>query len=97
MFVSWNDYDLGKFFDEFIQFKGKLCKYVENLVKFLVSYSLEELEMCKVIVELFIKEMGIIFMVYIEEEGFIDCLWLFDIMLCMIVKFEWSKIELGLK
>lgn len=41
--------------------------------------------------------MGIIFIVYSEEEGFIDRVWLFDIILCIIDKKEWLEVEKGLK
>ena len=97
MSVSWNEYDPGKFFDELIKTKGKPRKYAKNLAKYLADHSDEELETRKAVAELSIKEMGITFTVYTEEEGSIDRSWPFDILPRMIPKSEWDKIELGLK
>ncbi|MCP5014528.1 MAG: circularly permuted type 2 ATP-grasp protein [Ketobacter sp.] len=97
MSLSWNEYDPGKFFDELMQSKGKPRKYAKNLAKFLVDHSDEELETRKAVAELSIKEMGITFTVYTEEEGSIDRSWPLDILPRMIPKSEWDPIEKGLK
>ncbi len=44
-----------------------------------------------------IKEMGVTFTVYTEEEGTIDRAWPFDIIPRIIAKQEWDGIEAGLK
>lgn len=97
MSVSWNEYDPGKFFDELIQSKGKPRKFAKDLAKYLANHSDEELETRKAVAELSIKEMGITFTVYTEEEGSIDRSWPFDILPRMIPKSEWDQIEKGLK
>ncbi|MDY6921838.1 MAG: circularly permuted type 2 ATP-grasp protein [Pseudomonadota bacterium] len=97
MSVSWNEYDPGNFYDELIKSKGKPRKYAKNLAKYLADHSDEELETRKAVAELSIKEMGITFTVYTEEEGSIDRSWPFDILPRMIPKSEWANIEKGLK
>jgi uncharacterized circularly permuted ATP-grasp superfamily protein len=56
-----------------------------------------ELEGRQAAAELAIKEMGISFTVYTENEGAIDRSWPFDILPRIIPKKEWDAVELGLK
>lgn len=97
MSVSWNEYEPGHFYDETIQGKGKPRKHAKSLAKFIAGQTDQELETRKAIAELSIKEMGITFTVYTEEEGSIDRSWPFDILPRMIPKAEWSQVERGLK
>ena len=97
MSVNWKDYDTGKFFDELITSDGEARSYSRFLVDYLNTHSEDELETRKAIAALSIKEMGITFTVYTEEEGSIDRSWPFDILPRMIPKSEWDVIEKGLK
>ncbi|WP_372750492.1 circularly permuted type 2 ATP-grasp protein [Litorivivens sp.] len=97
MAVSWKDYDPNDFFDELIARKGRPRPYARMLTKYLAKHSDEELETRKALSDLSIKEMGITFTVYTEEEGSIDRAWPFDILPRMIPKSEWDVIERGLK
>ncbi len=97
MSVSWNEYDPGDFYDELIQATNKPRPFAKKLAKYLATHSDEELETRQAVAELSIKEMGITFTVYTEEEGSIDRSWPFDILPRMIPKSEWDVIEKGLK
>ncbi len=95
--VNWKEYDTGKFFDELMQSGGKARGYSKPLVDYFATLSPEELETRKAVAELSIKEMGITFTVYTEEEGSIDRSWPVDIVPRIIPKTEWDDIERGLK
>ena len=95
--VNWKEYDTGIFFDELIQADGEARPYAKSMVDYIAAQSKEELETRKAVAELSIKEMGITFTVYTEEEGSIDRSWPFDILPRMIPQKEWSAIEKGLK
>lgn len=95
--VNWKEYDSGIFFDELVQADGEARPYAKSMVDYIAAQSKEELETRKAVAELSIKEMGITFTVYTEEEGSIDRSWPFDILPRMIPQKEWSAIEKGLK
>lgn len=95
--IKWKDYEVGNFFDELIQNNGKPRSHSSVLANYLTSLAGEELESLKAASELSIKEMGITFTVYTQEEGSIDRSWPFDIIPRIIAKSEWDGIEKGLK
>ena len=95
--VNWKEYDTGIFFDELVQADGEARPYAKSMVDYIAAQGKEELETRKAVAELSIKEMGITFTVYTEEEGSIDRSWPCDILPRMIPQKEWSAIEKGLK
>ena len=95
--IKWKEYEVGNFYDELIQNNGKPRSYAATLANYLTSLATEELESLRAASELSIKEMGITFTVYTQEEGSIDRSWPFDIIPRIIAKSEWDRIELGLK
>lgn len=95
--INWKEYEVGTFFDELIQPTGKPRPSAAALASYLTSLASEELESLRAASELSIKEMGITFTVYTQEEGSIDRSWPFDIIPRIIAKSEWDGIEQGLK
>ena len=95
--IKWKEYEVGNFYDELIQNNGKPRSYAATLANYLTGLASEELESLRAASELSIKEMGITFTVYTQEEGSIDRSWPFDIIPRIIAKSEWDRIELGLK
>lgn len=95
--INWKEYEVGHFFDELIQTNGKPRSSAAALASYLTSLASEELESLRAASELSIKEMGITFTVYTQEEGSIDRSWPFDIIPRIIAKSEWDGIEQGLK
>lgn len=95
--INWKEYEVGTFFDELIQPTGKPRSSAAALASYLTSLASEELESLRAASELSIKEMGITFTVYTQEEGSIDRSWPFDIIPRIIAKSEWDGIEKGLK
>ncbi len=95
--INWKEYAVKPFFDELIQTSGKPRSYAATLAKYLTTLSSDEVESLRAASELSIKEMGITFTVYTQEEGSIDRSWPFDIIPRIIAKSEWDRIELGLK
>lgn len=95
--IKWKDYEVGNFFDELIQSNGKPRSHSAVLANYLTGLAGEEVESLRAASELSIKEMGITFTVYTQEEGSIDRSWPFDIIPRIIAKSEWDGIEKGLK
>lgn len=95
--IKWKDYEVGNFFDELIQSNGKPRSHSAVLANYLTNLAGEEVESLRAASELSIKEMGITFTVYTQEEGSIDRSWPFDIIPRIIAKSEWDGIEKGLK
>lgn len=95
--IKWKDYEVGHFFDELIQTSGKSRSHSAVLANYLTGLAGEEVESLRAASELSIKEMGITFTVYTQEEGSIDRSWPFDIIPRIIAKSEWDGIEKGLK
>lgn len=96
MAIDWKSYDPGEFYDEVISSPGHPRKIAHRLVKFLSSFTHEELRHRKASVELAIKTMGISFTVY-SEAGNIDREWPFDIIPRIIAEKEWNVIKKGLE
>lgn len=95
--IKWKEYEVGNFFDELILPNGKPRSHSAVLANYLTSLAGSEVESLKAASELSIKEMGITFTVYTQEEGSIDRSWPFDIIPRIIAKSEWDGIEKGLK
>lgn len=92
----WNDYDSRHFFDELISEKGKSRLPAEQLVNYLRSLSVDDLNERKLASDLTIREMGVSFTVY-TEEGNIDRAWPFDIIPRIISKRQWDVAQAGLE
>src|SRR3990167_9450860 len=97
MQFSWKDYPQTGFMDELIDPAGQPRPHATVLANYLSEHSRDDLEARKAISELSIKEMGITFTVYNDQEGSIDRAWPFDILPRVIARKEWDVIELGLK
>ena len=97
MSINWEAFESHAFYDELITPKGNARSYSRKLISYIKKLDKEELSERQQAAELAIKQMGITFRVYSEEEGSIDRVWPFDIVPRMIPKKEWDKIEIGLK
>ncbi|MGB1110965.1 MAG: circularly permuted type 2 ATP-grasp protein, partial [Gammaproteobacteria bacterium] len=82
---------------EMIDEAGKPRPASVELAKFLAELEEGELQTRQAAAELAIKQMGISFRVYTEEDGAIDRVWPFDVVPRIIPKKEWDQIEEGLK
>lgn len=93
---DWQQYQTTTF-DELMLDKGKPRDHAANIVKFFSSLSEEETIQYRSAADLAMKEMGVTFTVYSEEEGSIDRVWPFDIIPRIIPQSEWRQTELGLQ
>jgi uncharacterized circularly permuted ATP-grasp superfamily protein len=96
MSINWDAFEDQNFYDELITAKGHARGYARKLIAYLRKLDEGELEARQLGAELAIKQMGITFRVYTEEEGSIDRAWPFDIVPRLIPKKEWDRIEDGL-
>ncbi len=97
MTINWESFENHDFYDELITPNGNARGYARKLIAYLRKLDEGELEARQQAAELAIKQMGITFRVYTEEEGSIDRAWPFDIIPRLIPKKEWDTIEAGLK
>lgn len=97
MNINWATFEEYPFHDEMITPKGNARAYARKLISHINKLDKGELDKRQEAADLAIKQMGITFRVYTEEEGSIDRAWPFDIIPRMIPKKEWDTIELGLK
>ena len=97
MSIDWKTYKVNGLYDELMLSGGRSRRHGKNLVRQLDKMSEEELAARQAAAERAIKEMGVTFTVYSEEEGTIDRAWPFDIIPRIIAKQEWDGIEAGLK
>jgi len=97
--VHWHlqDYCPGPCYDELVSSDGQARSAAAPLFDLLGSMDREELAARQTASELAIKEMGVTFTVYTEEQGTIDRSWPFDIIPRIIPQSEWRHIEAGLK
>jgi uncharacterized circularly permuted ATP-grasp superfamily protein len=95
--IDLKQYDSGRFYDEMLVRPNRARPYVKKLVQHLRNMDEEELQARQAAADLAIKEMGITFTVYSEEEGTIDRNWPFDIIPRVIPQCEWQVVEAGLK
>lgn len=94
--IDLTQYDPGAFYDETLAGKNRARSYCKELVKLFRAMDDDELSARQAAADLAIKEMGITFTVYTEEEGTIDRNWPFDIVPRLIPKSEWDVVEAGL-
>ncbi|MET0065745.1 MAG: circularly permuted type 2 ATP-grasp protein [Candidatus Thiodiazotropha sp.] len=97
MSINWEAFENHDFYDELITSNGNARGYARKLISYLRKLDEGELEARQLGAELAIKQMGITFRVYTEEEGSIDRAWPFDIIPRLIPKKEWDQVEAGLK
>ena len=97
MTVDFRQYDPGRFYDEMMVGTNRSRSFVRKLISHLRKLDKEDLQERQTAADLAIKEMGITFTVYSEEEGTIDRNWPFDIVPRVIPKSEWDLVEAGLK
>lgn len=97
MTINRESFENQPFFDELITPNGHARGYARKLISYLGKLDEGELASRQLGAELALKQMGITFRVYTEEEGSIDRVWPFDIVPRLIPKKEWERIESGLK
>ncbi len=95
--IELKEYDPGPFFDEMMAGKNRARGLSKELIGLFRKMNSGELAARQAAAELAIKEMGVTFTVYSENEGMIDRNWPFDIVPRIIEKSEWDGIEAGLK
>ncbi len=95
--IDWHQCAQAGFYDEMIDSQGNPRPAAAELADFLAGLDEGELATHQAAAELAIKQMGISFRVYTEEDGAIDRTWPFDIIPRIIPKSEWQGIEAGLK
>ena len=96
MAIDWKRYSQVAAFDEMVAQGGRVRPGAGKLAQTLARMSNDELETRRGALELAIKEMGITFTVYTEEEGSIDRSWPLDLIPRIIRKSEWDQVERGL-
>ena len=97
MSITRRDYPHQGLYDELIDRGGRARPVAKPLLDHFASYSDDELKQLISRTELAIREMGISFTVYSQENGSIDRAWPFDPLPRIIAKSEWDQIEAGLK
>jgi uncharacterized circularly permuted ATP-grasp superfamily protein len=97
MAIEWKQYQVAGLYDEIIARASRPRPAARALARLLARMGEEELSARQAAADLSIKEMGITFTVYTEEEGSIDRTWPFDIIPRIIPKSEWDRVEAGLK
>jgi uncharacterized circularly permuted ATP-grasp superfamily protein len=97
MAIELKNYDPGPFFDEMMAAKNRARPLSKELIGLFRKMDSGELAARQAAAELAIKEMGVTFTVYSENEGMIDRNWPFDIIPRIIERSEWERVEAGLK
>ncbi len=95
--IEWKSYETGRLFDELMAAPGQPRPYARAVCDYLAQLSDGDIAYCKQAADIAIKEMGITFTVYSEQEGSIDRAWPFDVIPRVMAKREWERIEQGLK
>ena len=95
--IDLKEYDPAPFFDEMLSSKNRARPIARELLNLFRKMDDGELQVRQHAADLAIKEMGVTFTVYNEDEGMIDRNWPFDIVPRIISKQEWDKVEAGLK
>jgi uncharacterized circularly permuted ATP-grasp superfamily protein len=96
MATRWKDYR-SETWDELIQRPGRARPAARLLTRALSRLGERELAERQAAAELAIKEMGITFTVYSQEQGSIDRAWPLDIVPRILSATEWRRVEEGLK
>jgi uncharacterized circularly permuted ATP-grasp superfamily protein len=94
--IELKEYDPGLFYDEMMAGKNRARSIAKELIGLFRRMDDGELESRQQAADIAIKEMGVTFTVYNEDEGMIDRNWPFDIVPRIIDKAEWDSIEAGL-
>ena len=94
--VDLKQYPATDFYDEMLARSNRSRGHTKEMVRLLRSLDHEELAGRQAAAELAMKEMGITFSVYSEDEGTIDRVWPFDIVPRILPIDEWKRIEAGL-
>ena len=94
--IDFKQYPASDFYDETLANANRSRSHAKHLMKLLRAMDDDELVARQASAELAIKEMGITFSVYSENEGTIDRAWPFDILPRIIPRKEWDNIEAGL-
>ncbi len=89
MAIDWKQYQASGFHDELVTRGNRPRAHTRQMVRHLASMDENDLAARQAASELAIKEMGITFTVYSQEEGTIDRAWPFDIIPRIIAKKEW--------
>jgi uncharacterized circularly permuted ATP-grasp superfamily protein len=96
--IDLKEYDPEPFFDEMLSSRNRARPLAKELIALFRKMDNSELAARQNAAELAIKEMGVTFTVYNEDEGgMIDRNWPFDIVPRIISKREWDQVEAGLK
>jgi uncharacterized circularly permuted ATP-grasp superfamily protein len=97
MRIDWKAYETADCYDELLGGSGVPRPWARALAEGLAELDADELADRQAAADLAIKEMGISFTVYNQEEGSIDRTWPFDIVPRLIPQPEWERVEVGLK
>ncbi len=97
MAINWRNYRVRGLYDELFRAAGRPRPAAQTLTRFLSAQGEQALSAIQAAAEVSIKEMGVTFSVYSEDEGSIDRAWPFDIIPRIIASSEWRRIEAGLK
>jgi len=97
MSIDWTAYPARDQYDELVGPGGGARAAGRALMRYLSDLDKEEIGVRQQAAELAIKEMGITFTVYHEQDGSIDRAWPLDIIPRTIARKEWVRIEAGLK
>ena len=94
--IRWRDYRVKGLHDEALSAPSRPRPASRALTRYLAALSTEELNAVRNGAELAIKEQGITFRVYTQEEGAIDRAWPLDVIPRVMAASEWRRIEKGL-
>ncbi len=96
--IDLKQYDASRAYDELLARSNRARPYARSLANHLRKMDEAELAARQAAADMAIKEMGITFTVYSQEDGgTIDRAWPFDIIPRIIPKSEWDQVEAGLK
>jgi len=96
MQIDWHAYEIKGSYDELMVEPGIPRAEAARLARYLESLGTDELGARQAAAAIAIKQMGVTFTVYSEQEGSIDRAWPFDIVPRILPRNEWSRIEMGL-
>ncbi len=95
--INWKKYPVRGVYDELRGPRGSIRYGSTKLAEHLAALTDEEIATRVASLELAIKEMGITFTVYSEEEGSIDRAWPLDLIPRIITGREWRSVRAGLE
>lgn len=95
--ISWRDYKTKGLHDEALRGPSRPRAVARALTRHFSALGTDELASIRVAAELAIKEQGISFRIYTEEEGSIDRAWPLDVIPRVMAVSEWRGIERGLE